>query len=154
MTVSSERLKKPLEILVYAALVGISYPLINGIYQEYSEGKTAFSSDETEAVEIKDNPAVLVGFWTNQAIQFGIDYNGSVLHWNEELGEYRPDPDEVIVYHDRPGEKATGMTSNTTTATQTVIDITRMVTRHADEHMLLISPLTTLLVDRWEKTNT
>ena len=97
---TSEKLKVLYRIVVYATLTGVSVPLINGIYQEYLEGKTDFYTTK-EPIEIKDNPAVLVRFFSDHSIQFGDDYTVRLLHWNEEQNEYLEDPNDVILYRDR-----------------------------------------------------
>ena len=145
----SEKIKDIFKILVYTILIGASVPLINGICQEYLEGKTDFYSAK-ESIEIKDNPAVLVKFVTDDDIQFGHDYTVNLLHWNEELNEYLQDPNDIAIYHDRRQGNLSGQPHDITRANKTVMEITRMVTGFGDV-FFLISPLTTQLTNGWTK---
>ena len=87
-------------VLIYALLTVITYILLYGIILEYLEGKTDFLVSK-QLVNIEDNPAVLVEFREIENIQYGVDYNVTVLDWDESSQDYIQNPNDYIVYHDR-----------------------------------------------------
>ena len=114
MRLKYKNLKKPASILVYSILVVVSYLLVDGIYKEYLQGKTAFYTEKKE-IQIEDNPAVVIQFqmlYPSFCVKFGRDYTLNVLHWNEDQQEYLQDSSDVIQYNGQELENEFGLLSN------------------------------------------
>ena len=121
--------KKLLDILVYAVLVVMSYILMKGVCQEYLEAKTAFHQSKV-SLGVEDNPAVLLLFDAKRGTDFepGIDLNVTLWHWNQTLNDFYQDPNDKIVYLDRPGDRESGISSRKETESKNTIEIIKLKT--------------------------
>ena len=134
--------RKLMDLLIYLSLFGASYVLIKGIHDTYMEGKIDYDYSK-HPLTVEDNPAVVVSIYTDDEIIFGVNYTIEFFDWDDGSEKYVTNPNDVLVYHDR---KTTQESSNQPIENdKNLIEVTRVVTKQANQHALIISPLKTSL---------
>ena len=89
-----------LDILVYTALFGFACVIIVGIHDVYMEGKIDYQYTK-HPVTVNDNPAVVVEIFTDEEIQYGVNYTIEIFDWDDKNKKYIQNPNDALVYWDR-----------------------------------------------------